>query len=873
MPQLFKYPVETLYLSDFIVGTSMRDLNDGPDQNVTRNFKVDEVVNTILQALSIGTVTSISTASSDFITLTSTPNPIVTTGSIQGSLSATGLAATTAEQQLQFLRGDNTWSLPGVPPTEVIVLNSGVSLTTNMSSVDFTGNILASGSTSGFITVDFPGLTALIDSIIAGAGISVGLNVGLATISNSGVTLTRAGGNVTVSGGTGAVTVNTTANPGTVTNVFPGIGITSITNNTSNPEIALEYAGSNNYISGNISATTISLDDIINYEQITSSNVKSTKLRDLPADTLTILQSYIDAADLNKVKNVEPVGFQSTAKAEYMVTCTINEYNAIVTKDPNTLYFIVGAGTSYTQVLARTVTGITGTGTYTLTPALPQSVTGPVGTNFTFTTSITGTNGSTVTGSNMPLSTTGTIGVNGGTTTHVCTATVTASPTVYFVRAQLNIGLTSSGNLTTSGFTQGVAWQYVAANDANLSYKPGPTSGDYATAPYTYGFNTEIELIDTSTYYFSSSPTYDGGAWSANWANGVVNSTDSTPPGTLVSVSHNIAATIGTVDYLAALTVTDSVNVIGTPPTYSWSVQSLLPNTNFIGTVPGGSTAYNSAGTITGLNNVSGDNLNSYSWNNPATPTLPTNYAWTIGPTFTWASSGTGTPLTQTISSINGSDTLTITGEITYTAPPAQVDLTLNYTDNITYTGTSSSDFTLSPASGTQLLQVTEGDSYTFTTITGVANQGFNFSAGAFTAAPNPVSGTVPSVNTTVYSTLTGTLKDDKVTIEMVTIDGTGTSAQYTSTFVASGEPTRTLTTTGSASDSNSNYTIGTSGTVTVTVQRAGSAADDGSIIWSKNGSAVGATQLFYYPNNVSYTRAITGVSNGDTLKVEISEG
>ena len=76
---------------------------------------------------------------------------------------------------------------------------------------------------------------------------------------------------------------------------------------------------------------------------------------------LTLIKQTIDNADLNKIKNVEPAGFTTTAGANKIITLTITEYNSIVTKDPNTLYLIIGAGTSFTQTLARDVSGITGT--------------------------------------------------------------------------------------------------------------------------------------------------------------------------------------------------------------------------------------------------------------------------------------------------------------------------------------------------------------------------------------------------------------------------------------------------------------------------------------------------------------------------------
>ena len=52
MAIIYKYPQDTLALSDFLIGT------DRSEENVMRSFKVSEVVNTILASLNNSTVTS-----------------------------------------------------------------------------------------------------------------------------------------------------------------------------------------------------------------------------------------------------------------------------------------------------------------------------------------------------------------------------------------------------------------------------------------------------------------------------------------------------------------------------------------------------------------------------------------------------------------------------------------------------------------------------------------------------------------------------------------------------------------------------------------------------------------------------------------------
>ena len=89
MAEITSYPSGTLNLNDYLISTIQWSTDRTDAENVTRNFKVSEVVNTILAALNIGTVTSIATASSDFISVTG--GTITTIGTITADLSATGL--------------------------------------------------------------------------------------------------------------------------------------------------------------------------------------------------------------------------------------------------------------------------------------------------------------------------------------------------------------------------------------------------------------------------------------------------------------------------------------------------------------------------------------------------------------------------------------------------------------------------------------------------------------------------------------------------------------------------------------------------------------------------------------------------------------
>ena len=353
MAQIPSYTTGSLKLSDYLIGT------DVSSENVTRSMPVSDIVASILAAKSIGTVTSISTSNSTYINLAG--GPITTTGSLTASLSASGTPSSAT-----YLRGDGTWSEPGPTPTDIITYSTSVPLTTDTASWKFANTGVTASSINNNVQVDIPGLLSSVDSVLDGVAITVtgstttNPSTGDITVVNAGVYQARAGGNVTLTGSatplqySSAVTVSTTANPGTVVGVNAGVG-TLVTNINTNPEIDINYTGSGNFIQSNIE--TISSDDIIAFQDLSASEVKTAKLNTIPASTLTSITEYIDdglgtasnSGDRGKVKNIDT--FTNVWKAKEMVTLSISEYNAICPGtdcDANTLYLIVGAGTAYT---------------------------------------------------------------------------------------------------------------------------------------------------------------------------------------------------------------------------------------------------------------------------------------------------------------------------------------------------------------------------------------------------------------------------------------------------------------------------------------------------------------------------------------------
>ena len=153
MAQIPSYTTGSLKLSDYFIGT------DVSAENVTRSMPVSDVVSSILAIKNIGTVTSISTSDSTYITLAG--GPITTTGSLIASLSASGTPSSAT-----YLRGDGPWAAPGPTPTDIITLYNGNSITNDTTQWKFTGTGVSAGSSNNNVTLDIPGHLSSVESII-----------------------------------------------------------------------------------------------------------------------------------------------------------------------------------------------------------------------------------------------------------------------------------------------------------------------------------------------------------------------------------------------------------------------------------------------------------------------------------------------------------------------------------------------------------------------------------------------------------------------------------------------------------------------------------------------------------------------------------
>jgi len=840
MPKINSYDSAELRLTDYIIGT------DSNNENATRSYLASEVANTIIASLGIGTVTSISTASSQFISFTANPAPITVAGTLTAALLAGGVADATT-----FLKGDNTWGLPGPTPNQVSVsftdIDTGVTtdLTSNVSSIDFKENVIASAADLN-VSVDMGGSTSSVDSVLAGTAISVVNTAGSVEISNDGLLLARAGGNITLSGGTGNVTVNAPTNAGTVIGINPGLGIDTIVNSSSNPEIDLDFTGINNYISRSENIEVMDPEDSVEFHNYATQNVKGVEIGRIPNNMFTIVKKYIDDNDIDRLTNVTDDKL-TTAKAINMVSCSIAQHQALVannTVDPNTLYFIIGAGTSYTQTLNRSVS-VSGGGNYNISGS-STSVTGPIGTSYSFSSNISAAAGSTLNSSNTPINTSGTIALNGGTTTHNIVANITLIPDD---SVRVIYTLNRAGNLNS--------FSSVLSYGGNASGNTFPTDGSYSTTAIAGSFNSTVAIDSANTGIYE---IYQGNTnVTANYSE--------TPSfqNETVGVSATLSGTVRLITYTITQPVTQGVTFTGNP----------VANINDM--------VINSLGNQTATGNV-GDTVS-------FTVTTAANAGFTFsGPATTTRN--------HVITAAGGSETIAvinIVGTLNRTAIPTY-NMILQYTNNITG-GTEGTEYTLNPSTaslappdgsaspGVGAFGVVAGNAYSVNpSPTMTLASGYFFGTGfsaSTTAGSNPMVGSsMPAANSITDQTLTAVISTNNYIKTVVAAVVQQTSAiTYNTAFTAAGI-TRNVITTNTQSITKNNGNPGITGVVVTVTRTAGGssptyAQGSGQILWKRisGGTTTTLNSVSINPGyavNSSYT--VPNVGNGDTIRIEITE-
>ena len=692
MAQIPSYTTGSLKLSDYFIGT------DVSAENVTRSMPVSDVVSSILALKSIGTVTSISTSDSTYITLAG--GPITTTGSLTASLSASGTPSSAT-----YLRGDGTWAEPGPTPTDIVTLYNGNSITNDTTQWKFTGTGVSAGSSNNNVTLDIPGLLSSVESIINADGITATGTVttnpstGVVTITNAGVYQATQGGNVTLAGNSsplqysGNVTVNTRTNAGKIVAVDSSVG-TTVANNVTNPLLGIDFTDSDNYIAGGESVEVISSDDIINFQDLSESEVKSTKLNTLPASALVAVKSDIDAGDNGAVVNTESPNYPNVWDANEIVTLTITDYNQICpgsSCDENTLYLIVGAGTLYTVNLVYanwnsvvySTGGIASQSDYNITTEVDDGngyvdvtgnpfIQGIAGTTYTFRTTVNGLNNYTVSNVSGNI-TTGTISGNATETQTVAATLTPPSGGTVTLTLQIFQAPTYGSGGGSGAFPQ---------NPANFTIS-GDTTGAVWTGPQgsQYNFNTTANASGgyswtNSAGTTSGSPTYAGFTGTAT-TSGTINAYIGGYLNVLTTYSASWTPTIGT--------------FTGTGAAYVAANLSISPNgdTSY-GHPAGGSYTFLAPAVVLSYQIPGG------------TLTIDPGYTWKEGSTPIWVG---GAAYVANIPNPGQSvsKSFEITGNATFTATGGQYKVASNYDiTGITFNGGSGpGNITFTPADNT----------------------------------------------------------------------------------------------------------------------------------------------------------------------------
>ena len=336
MSIIYSYTTVQPTSEDLLIGT------DVGSEKATKSFTVGSIAALAGEIASQGTLNSVTISTTNGITAAGNPNGPAVAYTV-------GLQAGSAPspETNYFLRGDNTWATPTVT-AGIQVSNQGVQITNDVQGLNFAGDgVTATPTGNGNVEITIGGLTNTVNSVTAGIGIAAtpSNGVGDVVIENTGVTSLQTGPGLSATVGgvgstTGALLLSLTgsSSSGTVTSVSAGPGLRiSQGSITTSPTLAVNYIGTNNIISSGLSqATPLSTDQII-YNQISSGNVKTTTLGQVPINALPLVKTYIEDQEVGSIKNTGDTF--DTAIATNIVTLEQSEYTALATKLPNTLYF------------------------------------------------------------------------------------------------------------------------------------------------------------------------------------------------------------------------------------------------------------------------------------------------------------------------------------------------------------------------------------------------------------------------------------------------------------------------------------------------------------------------------------------------------
>ena len=383
MSIIYSYPTIQPTVDDLLIGT------DVGDDNATKSFTVQSLVSLINAQSGSGTLTSATISTDAFLTAVGNPTGPAVAYTI-------GLAATGTPSAATFLRGDNQWVTPTVS-AGISVLSSNIVIDNDLQDLNFTGaGVVVTSTSTGGVTVTVDGASQGVTSLNVGTGISTTATTGNIVVTNTGVTSIAAGGGIAIDQATGVVTISTTGqNAGTVTSVTAGAGL-SLASGTinSNPELALNYGigSTDNYINQQ-DGYIPDADSLLPHYTEAAGQVYQTRIGDIPLSALSNVNTAITNSTVDTVKNNTDT-YTSLGDVEKVITLTATEYTNIGAGNynGNTLYLTTtSAPTTFTKTLSITDTitgGVLGTD-YTYTGNVAgNTLTGPSGNSFAFSTGI-----------------------------------------------------------------------------------------------------------------------------------------------------------------------------------------------------------------------------------------------------------------------------------------------------------------------------------------------------------------------------------------------------------------------------------------------------------------------------------------------------